>query len=188
VLPIIPAVHSQVLRREAGAFRNAGEHARADFLGIVKGEDEIRPPTARERFVGAGFSLELPTNAIEGGEHTASACGRPISHAGAALRSAERHANEIRARFGMLQAIGQDTKGKRLCARDGLIARLSVSQDADEVRNLSDPAAVLLAISLDGEMHTRKGSAQPRYPPTHDCGTGNAMGVRATETSCRERE
>jgi hypothetical protein len=34
---------SEIVRREAGAFRDPGEHARTDFLVVVECEDEIRP-------------------------------------------------------------------------------------------------------------------------------------------------
>jgi len=144
------------LRSETRAFRDACEHARADFLRIVKGEDEVRPTITRERFVGTGLSLDLPANPVESGEHTRRARGRPIGHEGAALRSAERHADEIRAGLGMLQAIGKDAQGESLRARDGLVARLSVGEDAGEIGHLGDPAAVLFAIRLNGEMHNGK--------------------------------
>jgi len=40
------------------------EHAWADLVGIVESEDEIRPSLARERSMGAGLTLDLPTDPL----------------------------------------------------------------------------------------------------------------------------
>ena len=51
----------KVFGTEACVPGNARQHAGTEFLGIVKGEDEISPAFARESSVGACLPLELPT-------------------------------------------------------------------------------------------------------------------------------
>ena len=69
------------------------------------------------------------------------------------LRGAKGDANEIWARFGVLETIGEDAKRESFRAGNGLIARLAIRENAGKVRHLGDPPAVLFALSLNREMH-----------------------------------
>jgi hypothetical protein len=54
--------NSKIRRGEACALRNTRQHTRADLLGVVKGEDEIRPTSAFERSMGTGLPLDFPAD------------------------------------------------------------------------------------------------------------------------------
>jgi len=60
---------------------DTGQHLGPDLLLIVKGENEVGPAFAGKGSVGAGFTLELPTNPIEGGKDAPCLGGRPMTHA-----------------------------------------------------------------------------------------------------------
>jgi hypothetical protein len=143
---------SEIFRCEASALGNASEHARADFVRVVKCKDVVRPLGTCERLMRTRFAFELPANAEERGENASGSSGWPVGH-GNELGGAESDANEIGPSLGMLEAIGQDTEGERLCARDGLVARFAICKNPGEVGDLGDPAPVLFAFSLDGKMH-----------------------------------
>ncbi len=55
---------SQVVRRQAGAFRDPGEHTRTDFLAVVKCEHHIGPARPEERPVRTGLALERPADSV----------------------------------------------------------------------------------------------------------------------------
>lgn len=69
------------------------------------------------------------------------------------LRCAERNADEIGPGFAMLEAIGQHAERESLGVGNRLIARGAIGQDALEVGDLGDPAAILFAVDFDGEVH-----------------------------------
>ncbi len=50
----------------AGPTGDSGEHAGAEFLVIVKCEDEVWPAFPSKRTVGAGLSLDLPADSQQG--------------------------------------------------------------------------------------------------------------------------
>ena len=51
--------------------RDSRQHARPDFLIIVKAEDEVWPADPGQRAVGAGGTLDFPPNAEECREDSA---------------------------------------------------------------------------------------------------------------------
>jgi hypothetical protein len=54
-------------------FRNPREHARAYFLGIVKGKDNVGPSATGQNAVrAAGLTLDRPADAEKGGKNAAS--------------------------------------------------------------------------------------------------------------------
>lgn len=55
--------------------------------------------------------------------------------------------------FPMLEALGNDTKGKGLHARDCFIAIRAVAHDTGQGRHLGKPPAVVLAFKLDRKYH-----------------------------------
>ena len=55
----------------------------------------------------------------------------------------------------MLKALGEDAKGERLDASDGLVARLAVRHHTRQVGNFGQPAAVGLSLDLDAEVHCK---------------------------------
>ncbi len=57
----------QIIWCEAGHFRQAGQHARADFVAVVKGEDYIRSARPLQNPMGAGRAFDLPADAKERG-------------------------------------------------------------------------------------------------------------------------
>lgn len=71
----------------------------------------------------------------------------------AELRSAKGDANEVWARLGVLEAIGENAERESLRAGDGLITGLPVRENAGKVGYLGDPPAVLFALRLNSKMH-----------------------------------
>jgi hypothetical protein len=65
----------------------------------------------------------------------------------------------------MFETLGDDAEGKGLDMSDGLVPSAAVAQDAGQVRNLSDPAAIVLAFELD-----RKGQTHAMH-----CNTAEAL-------------
>ena len=53
----------QVVGREAGGFCDAREHARANFIAVVKRENVIRPLAATQYAVRAGLTFDRPSDA-----------------------------------------------------------------------------------------------------------------------------
>ena len=53
----------------------------------------------------------------------------------------------------MLEAIGEDPKGKRLDVGDRVVPACPIRHNAREVRNLSHPPPILLAVQLDLKVH-----------------------------------
>jgi hypothetical protein len=51
--------------------------------------------------------------------------------------------------FAVLQSLGEDAEGKCLRFADGLIARLTVREDAGEIGHFGDPAAVDFLFDFD---------------------------------------
>ena len=72
---------SKVLRSQARATRDAGEHAWPDLVCIVEGEDEIGPAFTRENPVRSGRPLHGPPNAKQRSEDQPCLRGRPDAHA-----------------------------------------------------------------------------------------------------------
>lgn len=54
---------SQIIRCKSRMFCNAGKHFGADFVVIMKGENEIRPTRTCKRFMGPGLPFNLPADA-----------------------------------------------------------------------------------------------------------------------------
>jgi hypothetical protein len=55
----------------------------------------------------------------------------------------------------MLEPVGQHAESQRLGAGDRLLAGLAVGQNAGEIWDFSDPAAVVFAVDFECEMHDR---------------------------------
>jgi len=53
----------------------------------------------------------------------------------------------------MFELLGKDTQGKRFGLEHRFALARAISQNARQLRNLSDPAAVFLALGLDAQMH-----------------------------------
>jgi len=62
----------QVLRFETGVFRKARQHLWSNFIFVMKGEDDIRPPWTGKNFVRAGFTFDRPTDAQESSQNAPS--------------------------------------------------------------------------------------------------------------------
>jgi len=56
----------------------------------------------------------------------------------------------------MIEAVGKDAQGERLHMSNGLIPALCVGHDTGQVRDFGNPAAVVLALELDLEIHVTK--------------------------------
>ena len=53
----------------------------------------------------------------------------------------------------MLEALGEDSQSKRLDLRDRFVPALPIRHHARQVRNLGQPATVVLSFQLDGKLH-----------------------------------
>jgi len=95
--------------------RDTCEHSRAEFVGIVKGEDEVGPAWPRKNLVGTGLTLDLPADAEQQRAHVVRACS-----ANRSCRD-ERDAEVLTTRFPMLQTVGNYAKGKGLNLGNGLV-------------------------------------------------------------------
>lgn len=71
----------EVFRTQSRAFRYAREHARADFVAVLKCEYEIGPIRSSERAVRARLSFERPANLQERQEHAPALGRRPVAQA-----------------------------------------------------------------------------------------------------------
>ena len=61
----------KVFGSQSGSSSDACQHARPDFILIVKGENDIRPAKAGENLVRtAGFPLYRPADAEQGGQNS----------------------------------------------------------------------------------------------------------------------
>ncbi len=80
-----------------------------------------------------------------------------MSVGGAArLRRCDEHASQyVRGRLAVLDPVGEHMESERDGARQGLVASCSVNHAAGQVRNVSDPSVVGLAVDLDGEPSAR---------------------------------
>jgi hypothetical protein len=47
----------------------AGQHARADFVTVMKSENDVRPSGLLQDFVRTGDAFDLPSEAKEGGKN-----------------------------------------------------------------------------------------------------------------------
>jgi hypothetical protein len=54
-------MRSQILGTQAGALGDAGEHLGADFIAVVKREDEVRPTRALQDPVRSTLALDAPS-------------------------------------------------------------------------------------------------------------------------------
>ena len=88
----------------------------------------------------------------------------------------EGHAQQLRGRFVMLETLGNHSEGKSLDTSDSLVARPAVAEDAGQVWNLRDPAAVVFTFELDAisQAHTSYCSTVRALPNTrlHPTGAG----------------
>jgi hypothetical protein len=62
---------SKIIGREASLLRDPGEHARPDFLVVVKREDEIRPAIATQSSMRARRAFDVPADSKESRENPA---------------------------------------------------------------------------------------------------------------------
>ena len=53
----------------------------------------------------------------------------------------------------MLEALGENTEGKGLDARNRFVPILTIDQDTREITDFTDPAPVLFPLKLDSELH-----------------------------------
>jgi len=77
------AACSQIVGPQPGAFGYPCQHARSDFLILVKGKDEIGPARPGQRAMGTGLPLYRPPNPQEGRQHPSSTGAQPCAHAAA---------------------------------------------------------------------------------------------------------
>ena len=75
------AERSEVLSNQPSSLGDAGHHARPDFLGVVKGEDVIRPALPLQRSMRPGSALFCPSDPLEGPQNSAGLGSRPSCHA-----------------------------------------------------------------------------------------------------------
>lgn len=76
-----PEMESEVLRPQAGATPDARQHARADLLVVVKCEDKVGPPFARQRAVGPRLPLHGPASPEQCSQDPAGLGRGPAAHA-----------------------------------------------------------------------------------------------------------
>ena len=96
---------SEAFGSEASAARDTCQHSRADLLGIMEREDNVRPALARERLVRARLTLDAPPDSKQRGQDPPGLGRWPLTHAGSSGR-AERHTDQIGARFAVLEPVG----------------------------------------------------------------------------------
>ena len=62
-----PARGLEIFRCESGPFRDAREHARTNFIGVVEGEDDVGPVLALQDAVrSTRLSLYRPSDSQQG--------------------------------------------------------------------------------------------------------------------------
>jgi hypothetical protein len=143
---------------QSGSLRDSGEHDRANFLIIVEREDEVGPPFARERAVGAGLFALVSTRFATAPRGLAAPW--PLA---SCSRRLEGHIQELAGRLLMFEPLCQ--YAQRQCLdfghRLGLVG--TITEHTRKIRDLRDPAAVRLAFELDLEDH--KGTLAPEWLP-----------------------
>ena len=77
---LVLVVGSKVFGPQPGVLRDARQHARADVDAVVEGPHVVGPAFAREHPVGASLSFDLPADAHERCQDTASFGGAPRRH------------------------------------------------------------------------------------------------------------
>jgi hypothetical protein len=94
----------QVLRLQSRSLRQAGEHPRAHFVPIMKGEHRIRPTVPGQDLMGTRCSLHGPTDAQERSHYTPRFRRRPLTHQQRAqrLRGAKIERQQARHRLAIL--------------------------------------------------------------------------------------
>lgn len=120
---------------QTGSLRDSRQHHRSEFLVIVERKDEVGPALAREGPMGTRLS-----------RYVAPDC--------AAARL------ELVA---MLEPLSQYAQRQSLHLRDGFRLVGAVAEHAREVRDLGDPAAILLTFELNREDHN--GTLAPGWRP-----------------------
>ena len=108
---------SQIRGLQSGPTCDPSEHAGANLLAIVEGEDVVWKTFARQGLVRTGLALDLPTGSKQGSQYAPRLGGWPRAHR-AELGGEERDAHEIRASFRVLQAISEHSQGQRLGTGD----------------------------------------------------------------------
>lgn len=68
-------------------------------------------------------------------------------------RGLEREMQQVGPFFAMLKALRNNAKREGLHFGQDLVARTAIRKNAGEIRNLSDPATVFLALHFDLQLH-----------------------------------
>ena len=127
---------------------DSGKDARAQFLVVMKGEDEVLPIRPRERAMRARLTLDHPADSLQRRQEPAAPWWRA-----SCSRRLERNVDELGGRFPVLEAFGNDAERKSLDAGYRFITILPVAQHAGQSGNLGDPATIFFAFELDREGH-----------------------------------
>src|SRR5260221_12410984 len=73
--------HLEIFRLETGVLRYARQHARSNFVAVVKSKHKIRPAGTRKCFVRSGLAFERPTTPVKSCEYSRGLRRRPRNHA-----------------------------------------------------------------------------------------------------------
>jgi len=76
-----PRASLNIVRSEPGLLRDPGQHAWADFFGVVEGEDEIWPAFPCHGPVRSALPLDRPADPPEGSQNAGRLRRRPFAHA-----------------------------------------------------------------------------------------------------------
>jgi len=127
---------------------DAGEHFGSDFNAIMKRPNvvwKLGIPMP-QLYVGTALGDRMPADPQE----RLIDPSRPSRWASGSRRSADQ-TDRFGDGLGFLHAIGDHAKRERVGIRLGLIFRPAIGEDPRNVRDLGDPAAVILALGFDIE-------------------------------------
>lgn len=68
----------EIVRHETSMFRDAGEHARADFFAVVESEGVVRPAGSSERAMRAFLPFDAPADCEQCLQNSRSLSGSPF--------------------------------------------------------------------------------------------------------------
>ena len=128
---------------------DAGEHPRADLLAFVKGKDKVRPPFAGKDAVGAaGFALDAPADAQEGGQHPPG-FGRTPTGSYCHGKNGRKFVGHL----AMIEPVRENTQRERLSSGDGFLSAGTVCHHAGNARDFGEPAPIAFLLGFNGEIH-----------------------------------
>src|SRR5207302_7842911 len=94
------------------------------------------------------FSFDGPADTKQRCEHAA-----PWSRATPSRRF-ESHAQGVRGSFSMVETVGEHSERERLNVGHRLVPALPIRHDTRKTRDFRNPAAVILPLDLDLEVHS----------------------------------